>query len=140
MQRGEAMPQLDLEYTIKPLRANASESDIADHERNCNIVAAYEQARLDALESSHRFGEALLDARIGTLEQILLQERNALKETQRAIDAINAERKTAQLRAGERLFASERELHALCVKNVELSRVVQQLQAEVDELQLRSNQ
>lgn len=90
MQRGEAMPQLDLEYAIKPLRANASEADVAEHERKCNIVAAYEQARLDALESSHRFGEALWDARIGSLEQILMQERNALKGTCRSTSILRS--------------------------------------------------
>lgn len=78
MRRGEPMPTLD-ELEIKPLRANASAANVAEHERTCMIVAAYEQARLDALESSHRFGAALWDARIATLEQILATERAALK-------------------------------------------------------------
>jgi hypothetical protein len=158
MRRGEPMPTL-VELEIKPLRANASEANVAEHERTCKTIAAYEQARLDALESSHRFGAALWDARIATLEVILATERAALKgkheqqysrfssfhtrtrsETQRSIDELNAERKSLQLRTGERLFASEREFVALCNKNVELSRVIQQLQSEIDELQRRARE
>jgi hypothetical protein len=136
---GEPVGELDVEYSVKPLRSNtSSEADVAAYGDKCKIVAAYEQARIDALELSHRYGAALWTARIDSLQRQLQAETAALKQTQKAIDRLNADRAAAQTRASERLYASEREFHALCAKNVELSRVICTLQAEVDELQQRN--
>jgi chromosome segregation ATPase len=131
--------ELKLDYSVKPLRANAaSEADIAAHADNCKIAAAYEQARIDALELSSRYGATLWAARVEDLQRQLQLETAAFKQTEKAIDRLNAERAAAQTRASERLYASEREFHSLCAKNAELSRVIHSLQAEIDELQQRN--
>ena len=138
MERGEPMPQLDFtryeNATSAKLSSKAKAADIDAHAHASALAAAYDTARVDALELTRRYGVSGWQQQLAALEELLASEKEALRASQRAIEQINADRKAAQLRAGERLYAADREFYALSAKNVELNRVTKQLQAEIDEL------
>lgn len=105
-----------------------------------------------SLELANRFGNSVWRKHLQVLQDTLDAERTGwqnftivfqpplivlavveLKNVQRAIDQLNADRKAAQMQAGERLYAAEYDFQMLALKNVEISAECDKLEQQIEE-------
>ena len=132
--RGDALTAIDVaRYTPPSAAAVAAAAGdaaaLAALRDAATLCVAHDVAHSDALELAQRRGVAAWQRALPAAERAVAGEQARVRRAKRAVEQLNAERKAEQLRAGERLYAAEREFFELAAKNVQLHGAVAQMEA-----------